>query len=267
MVLFTAAFALVFINVYAPFGVNVWFHMTSWQLLFYSSLVILTGVLVVVISRIIMYYHSLKHDISYISYIVWVIAEIIFMSLFYAIYVKYILRDTRYFPDLIKVTIQNTSLVLLLPYSASWLYFSYLDKKIKLEEITQGNVPVDSSRSMLPFNDEKGILRFSVKSENLFYLEAADNYVNIYYLHKEKLARFILRNTLKNLEGSLRNTEIVRCHRSYMVNFDKVKVLRKEKDGLFLELELPSIIDLPVSKTYTDKVLSTFANFSASARE
>lgn len=55
LILFTALFALVFINIYSPFGADRWFSLTRFQFFTYSSLVILTGVLVVVISRIIMY--------------------------------------------------------------------------------------------------------------------------------------------------------------------------------------------------------------------
>ena len=53
----TAIFALIFINIYSPFNVNYWYEITDTQLFFYSSLIILTGVLVVVISRIIMYHY------------------------------------------------------------------------------------------------------------------------------------------------------------------------------------------------------------------
>ena len=119
---------------------------------------------------------------------------------------------------------------------------------------------------MIPFHDEKGELRFSVKIENLLYLESADNYVNIYYIDKEKIARFTLRNTIKRLEETLNGTEIIRCHRSYMVNFEKVKILRKDKDELSLELDVPSAIALPVSKTYVQSVMETFTKFSLSKK-
>lgn len=267
LVLFTAAFALVFINVYSPFGVDVWFHVTKWQLLFYSSLVILTGVLVIVISRIIMYYVSRKKDINYWQYLGWVLAEIAFMSLFYTFYVKYILHDRRYFPDLWKASIQNTALVLLLPYSVSWLYFSYLDKKSKLAELAQGQPVNDTSKQMMPFADEKGVLRFSVKKENLLYLEASDNYVNIYYLNGERVSRFILRNSLRTLEEELKSTDIVRCHRSYMVNSEKVKVIRRDKDGVRLELDAASAMDIPVTKTYLDNVMSAFSHTAPGNKE
>jgi hypothetical protein len=55
LVLFTSLFALVFINAYSPFGAGKWYSLTRLQFFTYSSLTILVGVLVVVISRIIMY--------------------------------------------------------------------------------------------------------------------------------------------------------------------------------------------------------------------
>ena len=261
LTIFTAAFALIFINVYAPFGVNVWLNLTSWQLLFYSSLVILTGVLVVAISRIIMYYVSLKRKINYWQYGYWILIEIFLMALFYSIYVKFFLHDERFLPDLFKISVQNTALVLLLPYSLLWLYFSYVDKKTRLSELIAGDNQPSATNRMIPFQDEKGILRISIKEENLVYLETADNYVNIYYLNSGKLSRYVLRNSLKNMEELLKSSMFVRCHRSYMVNSDKVRLIRKTKDGILLELDITDNISLPVSKTYMAQVLQAFTQF------
>ena len=136
LILFTALFALLFINIYEPFGVNVWFSITRWQLLLYSSLITLTGVLVVVLSRILMYYTSRKRKIKYWGYFIWVLAEVFFMALFYALYIKLFLKDDRFFPDLLKLCIQNTALLLLLPYSVLWLYFSWKEKKIAIEDLS-----------------------------------------------------------------------------------------------------------------------------------
>ena len=264
LVLFTAVFALVFINVYEPFGVNVWFRITRWQLLFYSSLITLTGVLVVVISRILMYFVSKRRKLTYWNYLVWVMAEVILMAMFYSLYIKGILHDQRFLPDLIKLSIQNTALLLLLPYSVSWLYFSWKEKNLEIAEMAHAQVTPDLSRMLIPFMDEKGILRFSVKLENLLYLEASDNYVSIYYLNNGKVTRFMLRNTLKNLEEDLKGTELVRCHRSFIVNCDKVKVIRREKDGVFLELDHPASVNLQVTKTYLESMMKAFSHYSPS---
>jgi DNA-binding LytR/AlgR family response regulator len=45
-----------------------------------------------------------------------------------------------------------------------------------------------------------------------------------------------------------------------MVNFDKVKVIRREKDGLRLELDSPGMLELPVSKTFVDDIFKAFGH-------
>jgi hypothetical protein len=263
LILFTAFFALLFVNFYSPFGVRYWFNVTQWQLLFYSSLIILTGVLVVVLSRWLMFTLSKYFRLNYWQFFVWVAAEVFFMALFYAIFEKIYFNDERQFGFLLKTSMQNTALVLLLPYSATWLYFSYREKKHLLEEMVSGKPLPEQTKNMIPFHDEKGILRLSVKKENLLYLESADNYVNIFYQNKDRITKFLLRNTMKKMEEIFLGTEIIRCHRCFMVNFEKVKIIRKDKEGLLLELDFPSVVDIPVSRSYFEKVMTTFSKYSA----
>jgi len=46
-----------------------------------------------------------------------------------------------------------------------------------------------------------------------------------------------------------------------MVNFEKVKVIRKDKDGLKLEFDNPYVTDIPVSKTYVSSVMQIFSKY------
>jgi hypothetical protein len=252
----------VFINLYSPFGADKWFNVTQLEFFTYSSLVILTGVLVVVISRIIMYYTCRKQMINIWQYLAWIAAEVLVMALFYAMFEKFVLKDSRLFEELVKQSARNTALVLLLPYSVLWLYFSWRDKKELIERMGETQGSPDNSRDMIPFYDEKGLLKFSVKKESLYYLESTENYISICYLNKGKVSKYLLRDTMKKMEESFAGSEIIRCHRSYMVNFEKVKVIRKDKDGLKLELDNASMIDIPVSKTFADNVMHTFTKFS-----
>jgi hypothetical protein len=261
LILFTSLFALVFINMYSPFGSDKWFNVTRLQFFTYSSLIILTGVLVVVISRVIMYQVSKRHSIVLWQYLVWIFAEVLSMSLSYAVFEKFILKDARLFEDLVKTSSRNTALVLLLPYSVLWLYFSWRDKKEQIERLAEGQSLPANTRNMIAFYDDKGILKFSVKKENLLYLESAENYVSICYINKDKVSKYLLRDTLKKIEETFSGTEIIRCHRSYMVNFEKVKVIRRDRDGLKLGFDDPLVNDIPVSKTYINPVMETFSKY------
>jgi DNA-binding LytR/AlgR family response regulator len=66
--------------------------------------------------------------------------------------------------------------------------------------------------------------------------------------------KVMVRNSLKRLSQQLDGTGIVRCHRSYMVNIDQVKVVRREKDGAMLDLGIDGIPSIPISQTYNESV-------------
>nr|WP_293740796.1 LytTR family DNA-binding domain-containing protein [Bacteroides caecimuris] len=262
LILMTALFALVFINIYKPFSSSSWYAVSEFKFFIFSSLIILTGVLVVVISRIIMYYWGKKHTITISAYAAWIVLEIFFMSLFYTIYTL-VLNPEREYLSAFKESAINTSLVLLLPYSVLHLYFSYKEKERQLLLLKESQAEVAGRQNVFSFYDEKHELRLSVKRSNLLYLESADNYVCIWYLNKGALTKFMLRNSLKTLEEDLADTNVLRCHRSYMVNFDQVKVIRREKDGVYLELGIENVPDIPISKTYSEKVTHWFMTYSS----
>jgi len=262
LVIYTAVFALVFINIYQPFDSKNWLPVSELMFFLFSSLVILTGVLVVVVSRIIMVRYARKKGLFFWQYALWILGEILAMALFYSLFTELVLKDTRSFSHMFRQSVINTSLVLLLPYSILWLYFTLRDKNRKLESLTRNEKETEGPvHSMLNFLDEKRELKLSVKSDQLLWIEAADNYVKVHYHHKGRIASFMVRNTLKTVENDFASTSLVRCNRSTIVNFDKVKILRKEKEGIFLAFDQDPVPDFPVSKTYAEKVLSRFSGF------
>ncbi len=254
---FTALFALVFINIYKPFSSSNWYKVSEFMFFVYSSVIILTGVLVVVISRLIMYFYSKRHKISYWKYGIWVFLEILFMSVFYTVY-TIVLNPGRDVMEVFEGSVKNTALVLLLPYFVLWFYFGWRESVRKLEQIENPDDFTINSPGSIAFRDEKGVLRISLSMCDLMYIESSDNYVLIHYTINDKIKRYLLRNTLKNLEKEFQRTNVVRCHRSYLVNLDRVKVLRRGKEGLFIELDAQGADDLPVSKSYQQKVSEKF---------
>ena len=262
LILWTAFFALVFINIYKPFSSSSWYDISEFKFFVFSSLIILTGVLVVVLSRIIMFHWGKRHAISVGNYSIWILLEIFFMSLLYTIYTL-VLNPEREYMDVFETSTINTSLVLLLPYSVLHFYFSYKDKERRLLLLEEHQEEVIARQSVFSFYDEKQELRLSVKRSELLYLESADNYVCIWYQSKGQLTKFLLRNSLKAMEEHFADTNVLRCHRSYMVNFEQVKVIRREKEGIFLELGIERVPDIPISKTYSEKVMRWFQTYSA----
>ena len=267
LILFTALFALLFINIFQPFGSRGWYpYISDFKYFFFSSLIILIGMLVVVVSRFIMILYVKKRTISYLQYALWVLAEILAMSLFYSLFTKFIPQEgmNRDFMEIFHKSTVNTSLVLLLPYSILWLYFSWRDKNNLLQKLSVEDPSTGVHRkNSIAFPDEKGELRITIMLENLLYIDSSDNYVTIHYLNKSKLSHFLIRNTLKWMDENLTNdSQLVRCHRSYIVNLDKVKVIRKNKGGIIMELDIVNTPDIPVSTTFYERVMSKFSHYS-----
>ncbi len=268
-VLFTAIFALVFINIYAPFGVDSWLNVTDFQLFFYSSIVILIGMLVIALSRLLMYLLSRKKSIRYGEYAFWIFGEILSMAFVYALIQRFYLQGPKDFMEILRNTVRITAFIILLPYAIYWLYLSFKEKYNLLEKMSitrpGNNENTNEGKnavnwSMIPFRDEKGILRFSVKQEDLLYLEAADNYVLIHYLDGNKQQKYMIRTTLKRIEHEFPSKNLVRCHRSFMINIDHVRTIRKEKEGLIINFESPVNITVPISKTYLDVFIRKLSN-------
>jgi hypothetical protein len=261
-ILFTAGFALLFLNVYTPFGVATWLNVSKPTFFIYSSGVILAGILVVAISRVIMY-HSVRRgmELRVWHYLAWVAAEIVAMALFFTLFEIVILDDSRTFPELLRPSVLNTSLTLLLPYTMLWLYFSWRDSRNKLIEIRE-QPDASGQKPMIPLRDEKGVLRMSLKRGDVLYMQGSDNYVTVWYQAQNKVTKFMLRNTLRTMEDELREELVIRCHRSYLVNIERVKLIRREKDGLQLELDSTPPSTVPVSRTYMHEVLTAFGQES-----
>jgi len=266
LILFTAVFSLCFINIYRPFDSTKWYNISSFYYFVYSSLLVLTGILVIAASRYAMSRFIKRNKLHNIEYFLWVVVEILILSIIYTIYTIAARPELTWwhFSDVIIVFEQinlKTILVIILPYIVSWLYFSNEDKRKKIRSILEKEKTV-LPNALLQFRDENDELKFSAKTGNIVLLESADNYVEITYLNQGVPTKFLLRNTLKRLSNtSLQNSPIKRCHRSRMVNFAHVEALRKQPNGLYLEIDIPNIQMISVSKSYQDDVTEFFLHY------
>ena len=214
---------------------------------------------VVAISRMIMYKYSRnpKHNITYLKYAIWVFIELLLLSGAFTTLALIISKNlsSDYEPlETFKEAMWNTFFVIGIPYFICIFYFSYQERSAKLKELMNENIGFKSS-NLISLRDSRGVLQLSVAKENLLYIESADNYICIWYKKNEILKKQLLHITMKEACEQLVETSIVRCHRSYMINLDLVKVMRREKGNLFLELGETGVREIPISKTYGEAVL------------
>ena len=122
-----------------------------------------------------------------------------------------------------------------------------------LERIDGGEspVPVELMAKAYGIKEQLDRVVVKVKSqihvipvEDIYYMEAQDDYVMI-YTEKE---RFLKQRTLKSFEDSLDSSAFVRVHRSYIIRVDKISKLEQfEKESYHLTLGNGAVV--PTSKT------------------
>ena len=156
---------------------------------------------------------------------------------------------------LFKEALMATAFILLIPYALVTLWISLKDSREEIQRL-KGNVQGDPQPDKYNFYDEKGELKLSVSPELVYYLDAADNYVQIHYLNAGKLEKLLIRNSLKNIEWRFKDKGLVRCHRSYVVNLNLVKLFRRQEGELFLDFGDERLPAIPVSKSYGESVMS-----------
>lgn len=272
-IVFATLFSLFFINIFRPFNSESWIPgITSFNYFLYSSLMVVIGMLVISLSRMLMHYFIKKIIIGYLEYLIWILAEIVIVSIFYVFIANKVGFVDLYLESEDNITFNealfnifrkafaNTIWMLLIPYVISMLYLEneYLKKNIQ----NLKNEESEKESSVIQFRDDKGEIRFSVTSESVIYIESADNYVIIKYLLNSKASEFVLRTSLKKISDELEGTSIQRCHRSFMVNFEHVLSLKKNNGEICLEFDIPNLKEIPVSKSYNNKIMDSFVWYS-----
>ena len=256
-------FSIIFIVVYQPVGyISTTDLVSPWNKYIYVSVQVFAGFVILSLSRILLrrFHKNLHMELPH--FFIWVVSEIIIISFVLTI-IASALNDHEdiLFPDLLWHIAVDVISILIIPYLFTMLLFTLRDRKqqiIELQKLVDSLTPMQSSDpDSMFFYDKGGKLSFSTRRSNVLFIQAADNYSNIHYLNEGKEDTFILHNSMKNLDSSDLYKGLLRCHRGYMVNIDNVKLLRKDKDGLVLELNQGAKA-IPVSRTYNDRVVAFF---------
>jgi hypothetical protein len=253
-VMFVSIFGLVFINLYSPFNASSWVEMGRIQFFFYSSALILFGMLAIAISKLIFYLLIGRIRFTYLIFGIWYVTEMVLLAVVYLLVDLVLLKSEMELVERFTSLLFITLMVLAIPYSLSWLYLALKDKRTKLENLTEDTSLEFKEKKMITFRDESEKLRFSIKSADILFVESTDNYVTVHTMENGKIRKIMLRNTMKRLEKELEGTLIQRCHRSFMVNFENIKLVKLISTNLYIYMDFQEEIRIPVSRTYAEHV-------------
>ena len=237
---------LVFALIYQPFDLDEWLDMGRGMFAFNITMLSCIVLLTYVITRFIFYFLRHHLDLSFGWYIFWCCMEVVVVSHFVTLYMWLMLGNTAYLEVLGRSTMY-LAFILVFPYVIIGLCLRNTDIRNSLTQ--------EPENTRIRFCDDKDNLKLVVQAANVLYISAEENYVHIFFVEKDKAKTFVLRNSMKNLEELCQKNGLIRCHRSYFVNKDHVKSLRKEKDGIILaELDSTEKFHIPVSKRYYDSL-------------
>lgn len=286
IIAFIVAFSALFMVIYKPFSLAVWFSTSDTLRFSLTILFYVAAIVVLIVSRSTMYALQDRFEISINRYVIWLMAENIAISLLYTIITLSLFpEDGLKFGTLGTRALFCVTMILAIPNGMILFYAAYRakceeleaseyqlqklreecrrlelmtkhEKELRVEVATQA-AALDRSPRMINLYDNNNTLRLTISLDSLYYLESEDNYIKVHYKHNDKIATYMLRCRTKSVEEALRDTVMKRCHRSYIVNISKIRFIHDEHRLHFITLDDDSIRRLPLSKSYYESILAS----------
>lgn len=244
IVVLTLLFATLFLLIVPPFPENTFCILAA---------------LLLAASRALLYMVSKRSAPTYLKYIVWCVMEAILISFLYIL-----LKGGWEQMPLFGTALAKTVFAMAPPHIIGALYFALQEKDNVIRLMNYGNVVTDEAftaqnSQKITLFDNNGVMKLSITASNLYYIESDDNYIKVWFRDNDGVIKqYMLRCKLKTVEDSFADSDLVRCHRKYIINIRKARILLSGKDGYSVELESDATPVIPVSKTYEQAVLARF---------
>ena len=266
-VTFAALFSVLFLLVSIPFSNNAWFRLGNSTFFGFTALFASISLAIVIVSKVTMYKTRNILPMTYWGYSAWCLSEIVLITVLYTIFTVTIAQPEDqngiaiFFHALV-----YTFVCLGVPDIIAGMFFTIIDQNrtirlMNMQDVVTDETPAETAAPVQKFTlfDNNGVLKLSVSSANLYYVEADDNYIKVWYADQQgALQTYMLRCRLKTVEESFAGSDLIRCHRKFIVNMQKVKLLQKVGSVYEITLDNEAIAPIPVTKTYIGNVLKVF---------
>jgi hypothetical protein len=114
--------------------------------------------------------------------------------------------------------------------------------------------PVHPTQTLITLEAQNQGESIQIVAEDLLLIAAAENYIEVHYIEAGRLSKKLLRSTLKSAEDILSvYPAFFRCHKSYLVNLDRVSDISGNAQGY--KLHIPEWSErIPVSRQYNEAI-------------
>lgn len=150
--------------------------------------------------------------------------------------------------------------VLILRQNSLMKYHIRLARSIQPDRMEANkDLPDECTVELFGLNPEK---QFTFNCNDLILVEAQDNYIKLNYISDGKLHWELIRNTMKQCAHDMKHLPVFfRCHRSFIINLEKIKSVEGNAQGIKLKLE--SIDEkIPVSRHLIREFKSKLLQFT-----
>jgi hypothetical protein len=260
--------------IYTPFSNTSWIGAGSWRQIGMSTTFYIGALLILYMSKYIIMYIQRRKNIHFWGYVAWMLSEILLLSIFYTIFtITTVKATTNPAMEVFGKALGCMILIMAIPYTIMTLYAAYKAKSEELEllqyelALATNNANAATFPSLINLHDYNGVLKLTISADSLYYMESQDNYVKIYYENQGKLLSYMLRCRTKAVEENLAETNMVRCHRSFMVNIIKINHIKKVSKLRYIVLSNPAIKPIPVSKSYFKSLVERIEKYNTTASE
>ena len=261
-------FSILFMVIYGPYSSTSWltlmagkhesvgqlsgFHAVLASIVFYF-----VAIAFLILSKVILHHIGRKYQLINAHLAFWIGGEVVMISFIYTVFTALLgLAEPSLFLPIWGRAIWVLSVIIVVPYIICLQQATNRHQRQLLDRMgmnVMNDKGEDADPKLIHLTDGTGRLKMSVNIDSLYYIESQDNYVKIYYDSDGKLCNYMLRSTTKAIETKFGNW-LIRCHRGYLVNKNKIRVFRNDRDGMYISLMHDGIRNIPVSKSYAPHI-------------
>ena len=272
-------FSILFMLIYGPYSSTSWltlmagkhegvgslsgFHAVMASIVFY-----LVAIAFLILSKVVLHHVGRKFQLINAHLASWIGAEVVMISFIYTVFTAlFDLAAPSLFLPIWGRSIMVLSVIIIVPYIICLQDATNRHQRKLLDRLGM-NVVSDNAEELnsklIHLVDSTGRLKMSISIDSFYYVESQDNYVKIYYDSDGKLCSYMLRSTTKAIESRFGDW-LVRCHRGYLVNRNKIQLFRNDHDGMYIRLMHDGIRQIPVSRSYASSIQRMLASGNKNA--
>ncbi len=180
---------------------------------------------------------DLKREII-LQFLLWVLNSVAWA--FYIVYIAQV-KLSMYLEVKIVILSMAPPLIILFTKEIRSLRMQVDGLKVRHREKRQEHIELVS---------ENRAEKLALASSELIFVKSSENYVEIQSFAGGTITKKLLRTTFKSIEDQLKPfSQMIRCHRSYIINMDHIIRLHREYGRIFLKMNGLEE-DIPVSRQY-----------------